>query len=90
MKDAAAKDPATRIHEAATELFAEHGFEGVSVRDIAAEAGVTVGSINYSMLFPWRELVEAPGCHRLTKVAGSRSRRGSFRCWYGGPPGGQT
>lgn len=40
-------DPATRIQDAATKLFAEHGFEGVSVRDIASEAGVTVGSINY-------------------------------------------
>lgn len=40
-------DPATRIQDAATKLFAEHGFEGVSVRDIAALADVTVGSINY-------------------------------------------
>jgi len=47
VRDSARKDPATRIHEAATELFAEHGFEGASVRDIAAQAGVTVGSINY-------------------------------------------
>lgn len=41
------EDPATRIQDAATSLFAHHGFEGVSVRDIAAKAGVTVGSINY-------------------------------------------
>lgn len=40
-------DPATRIQDAATRLFAEHGFEGVSVRDIASAADVTVGSINY-------------------------------------------
>lgn len=40
-------DPAARIQDAATRLFAEHGFEGISVRDIAQEAGVTVGSINY-------------------------------------------
>jgi len=40
-------DPATRIQDAATRLFAEHGFDGVSVRDIAQSAGVTVGSINY-------------------------------------------
>lgn len=40
-------DPASRIQDAATELFAEHGFEGASVRDIARKAGVTVGSINY-------------------------------------------
>ncbi len=40
-------DPASRIQEAATRLFAEHGFEGVGVRDIAQNAGVTVGSINY-------------------------------------------
>lgn len=40
-------DPATRIQDAATRLFAEKGFDGASVRDIAQRAGVTVGSINY-------------------------------------------
>lgn len=41
------EDPAGRIQEAATELFAAKGFDGASVRDIAQKAGVTVGSINY-------------------------------------------
>ncbi|MDG2304784.1 MAG: TetR/AcrR family transcriptional regulator [Candidatus Binatia bacterium] len=40
-------EPATRIQDAATALFAERGFEGTSVRDIAQHAGVTAGSINY-------------------------------------------
>lgn len=36
-----------RLLEAAAPLFAEHGREGVSIRDIAARAGVRHGCINY-------------------------------------------
>lgn len=35
------------ILEVATELFARHGFEGASVRDIAKAAGVNLAAINY-------------------------------------------
>jgi AcrR family transcriptional regulator len=35
------------ILDAAEELFAEKGFEGVSIRDIVNKAGVNVASINY-------------------------------------------
>jgi AcrR family transcriptional regulator len=36
-----------RIMEAAEELFAEKGFDGTSVRDIAEEAGVNLAMISY-------------------------------------------
>ncbi|THA34550.1 TetR/AcrR family transcriptional regulator [Streptomyces sp. A1277] len=36
---------ATRIVEAAAQLFAEHGFQSTTVRQIAAEAGVSVGTV---------------------------------------------
>ncbi|MFI0976041.1 TetR/AcrR family transcriptional regulator [Streptomyces sp. NPDC021093] len=35
----------TRITEAAARLFQEHGFQGTTVRQIAAEAGVSVGAV---------------------------------------------
>ena len=38
---------AERIERAATELFADHGFDAVGVRDIARNAGVPVSAINY-------------------------------------------
>src|SRR5512139_3551664 len=41
-------DPAPdRILDAAERLFAERGFEGASVRDLAAAAGVNLAAINY-------------------------------------------
>ena len=36
-----------RLLDAAEELFCEHGFEGASVRDIAASAGCNIASVNY-------------------------------------------
>jgi AcrR family transcriptional regulator len=36
-----------RIIDASLRLFAEHGFKGVSVRDISAAAGVNVAAISY-------------------------------------------
>lgn len=36
-----------RLLNAAEELFCEHGFEGTSVRDIAASAGGNIASVNY-------------------------------------------
>ncbi len=40
-------DKQMRIMEAAEELFAEKGFDGTSVRDIAEEAGVNLAMISY-------------------------------------------
>jgi len=36
-----------RLLDAAEDLFCEHGFDGVSVRDIAAAAGCNIASVNY-------------------------------------------
>lgn len=36
-----------RLIEAGTRLFAEHGFKGVSVRDLCTEAGANVAAVNY-------------------------------------------
>ena len=36
-----------RLLDAAEELFCEHGYEGTSVREIAAVAGCNVASVNY-------------------------------------------
>ena len=40
-------DARGRLIEAAMELFAEKGYEGTSVRDLAAAAGVNVAAVNY-------------------------------------------
>lgn len=36
-----------KILEVATELFARHGYEGASIREIAKEAGVNLAAVNY-------------------------------------------
>ena len=36
-----------RLLDAAEQLFSEHGFEGASVRDIAAAAGCNIAAVNY-------------------------------------------
>jgi AcrR family transcriptional regulator len=38
----------TRIRDAAVNLFAERGFHGTGIRDIAAEAGVTLSSLYHA------------------------------------------
>ncbi|NUR62250.1 MAG: helix-turn-helix transcriptional regulator [Catenulispora sp.] len=37
-----------RIVTAATTLFAEHGYDGTSTRQIAAEAGLNMATVNYA------------------------------------------
>lgn len=36
-----------RVLDAAERLFADHGYDGVSIRDIAREAGVTLGVVGF-------------------------------------------
>ncbi len=43
----ASVDTKTRILTVAEELFAEHGFDAVSLRHITTEAGVNLASVNY-------------------------------------------
>lgn len=40
-----AEDTRARLHDAATRLFARHGFAAVSMRQIAAEMGVQAGTL---------------------------------------------
>jgi AcrR family transcriptional regulator len=42
-----AADTSQRLLDAAEGLFADRGYDGVSIRDIAAAAGVNVAAINY-------------------------------------------
>ncbi len=45
--DLDAPDARKRLIEAAQAAFAERGFDGVSVRDITADAGVNIAAVNY-------------------------------------------
>lgn len=42
-----------RVLEVAERLFAEHGFENVTVRDICKEAGANVAAVNYYFRDKW-------------------------------------
>ena len=42
-----AKDTKTKILEVANNLFAERGYGGTSIRDIAKEADVNLSAVNY-------------------------------------------
>lgn len=45
MRAAQKQRTATRIVEAAAQLFTEHGFQSTTVRQVAAQAGVSVGAV---------------------------------------------
>ena len=57
-KDPAKKSRKERILDAAEELFAEHGFDGVTLRTISGAAGVDVALANYHF-GPKRDLFDA-------------------------------
>ena len=42
-----AEESIARIHEAAARLFAEHGYHGVTTRQIAAAAGLNIGTVHH-------------------------------------------
>jgi len=46
-KDGSKRGVRDRLLDAAEELFCEHGFEGASIRDIAAIAKCNIASVNY-------------------------------------------
>ena len=56
------------IHDAAVELFAERGFEGVSVEDVAARAGVSRATIYRRYPSKVDLIVEAAGCLATNEI----------------------
>lgn len=77
-----------RLLDAAEALFCEHGFEGTSVRDIAAAAGCNIASVNYYFggkeklyLEVWRrhlKLMRQARIASIEKVMSQRSGRPSL------------
>ena len=59
----------TAIREAAVELFAERGFEGVSIEDVAALAGVSRATIYRRYPSKVDLIVEAAGCLATNEIA---------------------
>ena len=47
LANASIADTRTVLLDVAEKLFAQFGVEGVSVRDIAKEAGANLGAVNY-------------------------------------------
>ncbi len=73
------KDKREHIIEAALQLFAEKGFEGASIRDIAEKASVNVAMVNYyfgSKEKLFEKIVEYKSLHTrglLDEISGSKS-----------------
>jgi len=76
-------DAKQRVLEAAEELFAKHGFESVSIRDITSQCGANVAAINYH--FGGREklvtevmlrYIEPINEERLARLDAARQRWG--------------
>ena len=63
----AGQDTRERILDAAERLFAEHGYDGASLRDITAKAGVNLAAVNYH--FRTKEsLIQAVFARRLAPL----------------------
>ena len=71
-KETTPKDPADRISDAARELFGNFGYDGVSVRDIARRAEVTIGSISY--YFGSKELLYRDAARNLVQAYVTEAR----------------
>lgn len=71
---APAGDTKQRILDAAEALFAEHGIDGASLREITSRAGVNLASVNYH--FKGKDaLAEAVFTRRIEPVNAERLRR---------------
>ncbi|AFC86403.1 TetR/AcrR family transcriptional regulator [Frateuria aurantia] len=60
-----------RILAAAEELFAQHGFDGASLRQVTASAGVNLAAVNYHFGSK-SQLIEEIFRHRLDDINGRR------------------
>lgn len=72
------KDPTRAIlMKAAGKLFAKHGLDGVTVRDIAQEAGVNVAAVSYHFEGKeglYRAVIEEFAQEKQTKIEGMLSK----------------
>jgi TetR/AcrR family transcriptional regulator len=72
------KDPTRAIlMKAAGKLFAKHGLDGVTVRDIAQEAGVNVAAVSYHFEGKeglYRAVIEEFAREKQTKIEGMLSK----------------
>jgi TetR/AcrR family transcriptional regulator, transcriptional repressor of bet genes len=71
--DARHDERRTEIVDALLRIIGEHGLDAVSVRDIAAEAGVSVGRVQH--YFPTKDLVLQAAFERVNELGGERVRQ---------------
>jgi TetR/AcrR family transcriptional regulator, transcriptional repressor of bet genes len=71
--DARHDERRTEIVDALLRIIGEQGLDAVSVRDIAAEAGVSVGRVQH--YFPTKDLVLQAAFERVNELGGERVRR---------------
>jgi TetR/AcrR family transcriptional repressor of bet genes len=71
--DARHDERRTEIVDALLRITGEHGLDAVSVRDIAAEAGVSVGRVQH--YFPTKDLVLQAAFERVNELGGERVRQ---------------
>lgn len=76
-------DTRARLLVAARKLFAEEGYEGVSLRSLTAEAGVNLAAVNYHFgskrdlfMAMLREYIEPVNAERARMLASVRRRQG--------------
>jgi AcrR family transcriptional regulator len=71
--DARHDERRTEIVDALLRIIGEQGLDAVSVRDIAAEAGVSVGRVQH--YFPTKDLVLQAAFERVNELGGERVRQ---------------
>ena len=83
-----ASDTKDRICEAALRLFNERGYDAVSLRDVAAEADIAIGSLTYH--FAKKEDLLAKMLVDLHSTASPGGRPASLPCSTCPPPRAST